>query len=278
LPRQIEAITAAIGTKKKLEKPLADLDAVAKTIKWTELPAELVKARTALGTWIECLRLRCTTPKPEARFTYGKLAVLPGPASTAASTLALPTAKKVWIVARAGQIVLLAAEQPGANAAVKDRILASVGWVPEETLKKDDTSDWLAAGDDLKGQRVFGPLREKAKLLYLGFVIDLDGNDAKVKRVGEDQILTLPRTDLRIGRLPKGQKVLAACPGQPERTVAIVDHEVAPRPGTMPQVNLICPGADGGDGYAYDEFIGAIAVEPDWVPAGEAGAKKGPSR
>jgi hypothetical protein len=158
-------------------------------------------------------------------------------------------------------------------------MLGAVGWAPDDQLKKEDTSDWLPPGDELKGQRVFGPLREKAKLLYLGFVMEVDGADAKIKRLGEDQIVTLARTELRIGRLPKGQKVLAPCPGLPERTVAIVDHEVAPKPGSvMPQVNLLCPGADGGPGFEYDEFIGAIAVEPDWVPAGEAAAKKGPAR
>ena len=278
LPRQIEALTAAVGSKKKPEVPLAALDAVAKTMRWTELPADLVKARTALGTWIECLKLRCATPKPEARFTHGKLAVSPGVASTAAPTTTLAPAKKLWIVARAGKLVLLADQEIQAGATVKDRVFAAVGWAPEDALKREDTTDWLPPGDDLKGQRVFGPLREQAKLLYLGFVMDVDGDDAKIKRIGEDQILTLPRNSLRIGRLAKGQKVLAACPGQSDRTVATVDHEVPPRLGTMPQVNLVCPGADGGAGYAYDEFIGAIAVEPDWVPAGEAGAKKGAAR
>lgn len=279
VPRQIEAVTAAIGARKKPETPLADLEAVRKTIKWTDLPPDLAKARTALASWVECLRLRCTTPKPEARFTYGKLDVAPGGASAAASKESLSSAKKVWIVARAGKLVLLGAQEVRADVTVKDRMLAAFGWVPEDKLKTDDTGDWLPPGDDLKGQRVFGPLRENAKLLYLGYVMDVDGSDAKIKRLGEDQILTLPRAALRVGRLPKGQKVLAACPGQSDRSIAVVDHEVAPRPGAvMPQVNLLCSGADGGDGFAYDEFVGAIAVQPDWVPAGEPAAKPGAPR
>jgi hypothetical protein len=265
-PHQLEAITRAIGLKKKADVPLAQLDALVKTLKWSTLPPELVKARSGLATWVECLRIRCEIAKPEARFEYGKLDLHPAEASSADVTLHLPSAKKVWIVARAGKLSLLATDEPPADVALGARMQGAVGWAATEPLKKEDTTDWLPPGDELKDQRVFGPLREGQKLYQLGFVMSVAGTDLKVKRFSDDQVVTVARNKVRIGRLAKGLKVLTSCPGKIEQVPAKVDHEVPPQPRGTPLVNVVCLNEDGSDGPAHDEFLGAIAVQPEWLP------------
>jgi hypothetical protein len=266
-PHQIEAISAAIGLKKKADAPLAELDALAKTLKWSTLPPELAKARAALATWVECLKLKCTVAKPEIKFVYGKLDVHPGESSTADALVHLPSATKVWVVGRAGKLALLATEEPAADVAIKPRMLGAVGWVAADQLKKDDTTDWLPPGGELKDQRVFGPLRDGQKKLYqLGFVMSVEGSDVKVKRFVDDQVVTVPRNMLRIGKLSKGLKVLTSCPGKTEQVAAKVDHEVPAESRGTPLVNVVCMNEDGSDGPAHDEFLGAIAVQPEWLP------------
>jgi len=266
-PHQLEAISAAIGLKKKADAPLAELDALAKSLKWTKLPPELAKARSALAAWVECLKLRCSTPKPEPRFAYGKLDLHPADSSSADATVHVPSAQKLWIVARAGKLSLLSTEEPGADVALKARMLGAVGWTVADQLKKEDTSDWLLPGDELKDQRVFGPLREGQKKLYqLGFVMSVAGSDVKVKRFTDDQVVTVARNSLRIGKLAKGLKVLTSCPGKVEQTPARVDHEVPAEARATPLVNVVCLNEDGSDGPAHDEFLGAIAVQPEWLP------------
>jgi hypothetical protein len=266
-PRQIDAIGAAIGSKKKADAPLAELDALAKTLKWTTLPPELAKTRAALATWVECLKLKCAVAKPEAKFSYGKLDVHPGEASSADALVHLPTATKVWIVGRAGKLALVSTEEPPADVAIKPRMMGAAGWVAIDQLKKDDTSDWLPPGDELKDQRVFGPLREGQKKLYqLGFVMSVEGGEAKVKRFLDDQVVSVARSSLRMGKLGKGLKVLTSCPGKTEQSPARVDHEVPAQARSTPLVNVVCLNEDGSDGPAHDEFLGAIAVQPDWLP------------
>jgi hypothetical protein len=266
-PHQIEAIEGAIGLKKKADAPLSDLDTLVKALKWTTLPPELAKARSALATWVECLKLKCALAKPEAKFNYGKLDVHPGEASAADALVHLPTATKMWVVGRAGKLALVSTEEPPADVAIKPRMMGATGWVAIDQLKKDDTSDWLPPGDELKDQRVFGPLREGQKKLYqLGFVMSVEGTEAKVKRFLDDQVVSVARGSLRMGKLGKGLKVLTSCPGKTEQVPARVDHEVpAPARGT-PLVNVVCLNEDGSDGPAHDEFLGAIAVQPEWLP------------
>ena len=43
------------------------------------------------------------------------------------------------------------------------RLLAADTWVDASALQSVDTVDWLLPGDQIRGQRVFGPLREKDK-------------------------------------------------------------------------------------------------------------------
>ena len=138
------------------------------------------------------------------------------------------------MVARAGKLSLLATEEPTADVALKARMLGAVGWTVTDQLKKEDTSDWLLPGDELKDQRVFGPLREGQKKLYqLGFVMSVAGNDVKVKRFTDDQVVTVARNTLRVGKLAKGLKVLTSCPGKSskhrQRSTMKSRHRPGPR-------------------------------------------------
>jgi hypothetical protein len=266
-PKQVAALTAAIGAKKKAEAPLAELDRLAKAIKWTILPSEVVQARLALGSFIECQRLKCKLPRPEPRFVYGKLDVRPAEASGVGPRSALPTGTKLWVVARAGKLALVATSEVAADVTIDRRMFAAAGWVADGQLRAEDTTDWLPPGDELKNERVFGPLREaEPAVLHLGFVVAVSGKNVDVKRMSDDKVVTVPRKSLQPAKLPKGQKVLAACPGTMGASEARVDHELPPGPRGVPMVGLVCINADGTDGPVHDEFLGALGAKAEWLP------------
>jgi hypothetical protein len=266
-PKQVAALTAAIGSKKAPSAPVVELERTAKALKWTILPSEIVRARLALGTWIECQRLKCTLPKPEPKYVYGKLDVRPAEASSATVRSAIPTGTKLWVVGRARKLALIATEEPGANMSIEKRMFSAAGWVPDSQLRAEDTSDWLPPGEELKGMRVFGPLREsEPKVLYIGFVTAVAGKNVDVKRMSDDKVVTVPRTSLHTAKLPKGQKVLAGCPGMIGISEARIDHDLPLGPRGAPMMGLVCINAAGGDGPVHDEFIGALGAKAEWLP------------
>jgi hypothetical protein len=266
-PKQAAALTAAIGAKKNAEAPLAELNRLAKALKWTILPSEIVQARLALGAFIECQRLKCKLPKPEPRFAYGKLDVRPAEASGANARSSLATGTRLWVVGRAGKLALIATSEIPAGVTIDKRMFAAAGWVADSQLRAEDTTDWLPPGDELKNERVFAPLHEsEPAVLYLGFVVAVSGKNVDVKRMSDDKVLTLPRKSLQPAKLPKGQKVLAACPGTIGASEARVDHELPPGPRGVPMVGLVCINANGTDGPVHDEFLGALGSKAEWLP------------
>ena len=244
---------------------LDEIDAVARLFEW-ELPKDLAVSRQALAIFAECRRLQCTFPnKPEQRFTYGKVEIAPPHDSSEAPVETVPSARKIHVVARGRSLSLVTHEEPSANLSLKDRLLGAKGWAAGHQLKAEDTIDWLLPGDELVGQRVFGPLREKDRNYYLGIVTAVDGNSVSVKRLSDESEVTVPRSSLRSGRLPAGTKVLAYCSNPLKMEPAVVDAEVS-QPTGLPLVRIACPAEKGTAGPVREEVLGAIVSKPEWLP------------
>jgi hypothetical protein len=258
---QQKKMEAAIGGPHP-EAALAEIDGLVQLLKW-ELPKDLETTRHALAIWAECKKLDCkATPKPEPRFTYGKTEIHPSDASASAPIDAIASAEQVMVVARASSLSLVVAKDAQAGSTLKERLLAAAGWAPNDDLETTDTSDWLLPGDQLVGQRVFGPFSDKDKLYHLGVVASVDGANATVKRFSDDQLVTLPRASLRSGRVAPGTKVLTPCKSPLKIEPAKVEKEV-PQSKGMPLFHLVCI-ADGKT--AHDEVPGALATKPEWLP------------
>ena len=263
-PRELDAVRAAIGSATHPEAVLAHLDATAKALSWTVSP-ELATSRHALAIWIEARRLGASLGRAEARYTYGATAVHPSDASRDDAKATWPSAKKVWVLAHSGSMALVRDRAPDADATVEDRLLTADGWVRADQLMAGDTADWLLPGAELVGQRVFGPLRKGDKLYYLGVVTAADGGDASVKRLADDEIVKLPRSSLRSGRMPAGTRVMTACSSPLKLEPAKVEREV-PQPRGLPLVHVVCEATVADMPIQKDEVPGAIGTMPSWLP------------
>lgn len=244
---------------------LAEVDSIAELLQW-ELPSDLATARRALAIWAECKRLRCTVSKPEHRWTYGAVGLAPSEASSSDPVKSVPSARKLFVVARAGAYSLVMLDEPKGDLDLRSRLLGAAGWARTEQLKAEDTIDWLRPGSELVGQRVFGPLREQSKDYYLGVVTAADGDRVSVKRLSDESIVSVSRTSLRSGRMPSGTKVLAYCSNPLKMEPATVEREV-PQSAGLPLVRVVCPGeGKGATGPARDEVPGAIVSKAEWLP------------
>lgn len=262
-PRQLEAVTQALGSPARPDAVLGRLDDLTKLLKWN-LPAELVEARRALVVWVEAATKAHASalPKPQPRFTYGKTEIRPSDSIAGAVKTTLPTARKVWVIAQSGALALVATDEPKAGP-LADRLLAAAGWVPATQLKAEDTADWLLSGQELVGQRVFAPLRENDKLLYLGVVEKLEGANVIVRRVADDKPVKVPSASLRSGRLTAGTRVLTTCGTQLRVDPARVERELPQGKVSVVQVTCI---TKEGDGKTKDEVPGSLASKVEWLP------------
>ena len=80
-----------------------------------------------------------------------------------------------------------------------------------------------------------------------------------VKRLSDDQVVTVPRASLRSGRITPGLKVLTTCASALKLEQAVVEREL-PQAKGQPVVRVTCPGAG-----PKDEVLGAIISKPEWL-------------
>ena len=84
-------------------------------------------------------------------------------------------------------------------------MLGAVRWTSHRPAQERRHHRLASPGDELKDQRVFGPLREGQKSsAQLGFVMSVAGNDVKVKRFTDDQVVTVARNTLGSVSSPRG--------------------------------------------------------------------------
>lgn len=246
--KQVDAAIAKLGW----EALAPDVAALAAD---KALPEELARKHQALAAWVETQRLKMKPlKKVEKRWTHGKVAVLPAASAEAASKRDLKPSTEVWVLGQTKDLALVTEADPGAAplAAALDKV---IGWVPVKRLAGEATLDWVPPDDQLKGERVWGPLRDKQPTLELGVVDSVVGNDITVKRLADDAPIKVTRKQLRSGRLAQGTKVLAFC--KAEGDVATIFELL---PGAR-VARIQCEG-----GMQKEESLASLRTRPELLP------------
>jgi hypothetical protein len=219
------------------------------------LPEELAVKRHTLAIWVEAQHLAMRSlGKPEARWTHGKVQVFPPTNAGAPSKRDIPHGTQVWILGIGKDRALVTTTDPG-TAPLATLLEKVIGWAPTDRLAKESTADWLVPDEQLKGERVWGPLRPPDGLLELGVVVDVVGKDITVQRLADGQNLKLTRAKLRSGRLPAGTRVLTFCVAkdQPAKVIEV--------PPSARVAKLKCDG-----GQEKEEDLASLRTKPELLP------------
>ncbi|WP_437728909.1 hypothetical protein [Sorangium sp. So ce861] len=266
-PRLTELAGKAVGAQ-DAAAALAQLDATIALLRWeapapetadlpgsNALPEALARKRSALAAWVEAMQVRMKPmKKPEKRWSHGTIAVAPASDSDGEPKRSLPPSTPVWILGQTKDRALVTAVEP-ATAVLTAALELAIGWAPLPRLAREPTADWLPPNDQLKGERVWGPLREKQPTLELGVVSDVQGADILVRRLADDVEVKVQRKQLRSGRLAPGTKVLALCKSENE-PATIVD---VPPAGRVARIE--CEG-----GAQKEEPLASLRSRPDLLP------------
>ncbi len=274
-PRLTELAGKAVGAR-DAAATLAQLDATLALLRWdalapdtahlqgsstadlpgsSALPEPLARKRSALAAWVEAMQVRMKPmKKPSMRWSHGAVAVAPASDIDGEPKRSLPPSTPVWILGQTKDLALVTAVDPG-TAVLTAALEVAIGWVPLPRLAPEPTVDWLPPNDQLKGERVWGPLREKQPTFELGVVSDVQGADILVRRLADDAEVTLPRKQLRSARLAPGTKVLALCKSENE-IATIIDVLPAGR-----VARIECAG-----GVQKEEPLASLRSRPDLLP------------
>jgi hypothetical protein len=219
------------------------------------LPEALGQKREALAAWVETQRVKMKPlKKVEKRWTHGKVAVLPAASTEGASKRDLKPSTEVWVLGQTKELALVTEVDPG-NATLAAALDKVLGWVPVKRLAAESTADWIPPDDQLKGERVWGPLRDKQPTLELGVVEGVVGGEITVKRLADDALIKVTRGQLRNGRLAQGTKVLAFC--KAEGDVATIFEML---PGAR-VARIQCEG-----GMQKEESLASLRTKPELLP------------
>jgi hypothetical protein len=219
------------------------------------LPEDLRRKRQVLAIFVEGQRAGLKPhKKPDHRWTHGKVALLPAEKIAGESKRDLQPSTEVWVLGETKDKALIAEQNPGEGApsAMLDK---AVGWVPLLNLAKKATIDWIPPEDQLKGARVWGPLRAPDTLLELGVVTAVRGKDAVVKRNADDKEITVPMRSLRNGRLAVGTKVITFCTAKDQP--ATIEQELP----NGRAVKLKCD-----NGEVKEELLPSLRTKTDLLP------------
>jgi hypothetical protein len=222
-PEIASASQKALG-QREAPQVLKQVDAQIKLVRWEimapeaaalakdkALPEELAKKREALAVWVEAARISLKIlKKPESRWAHGKIAVYPAAKIDGESKRDIGHGAQLWILGTAKDKALVCDSDPGPGP-LSTQLDKVTGWVPLDRLAKEETIDWLVPDDQLKGQRVWGPLRQGESTMELGIVADASAKEITVKRLADDAPVKMTRKQLRSGRLAPGTKVITFC-------------------------------------------------------------------
>jgi hypothetical protein len=261
---------AALATKELGQNDAAaalrQIDQIAKTVRWAiaepggvqtgaVLPEDLAKKREALAIWVEAQHLAFKPlTKPDERWTHGKVQVFPAAKADAPSKQDIPHGTRIWILGTAKDKALVTTVDPAGGKLLQllDKV---AGWAPAARLVKENTTDWLVPDEELKGQRVWGPLRPSEPMWELGVVVDVSGKDITVQRLADGQNQKLTRQKLRSGRLSPGTRVLTFCveKNQPAQVVGVTPAGRS--------ANLKCD-----SGQEKEEDLASLRSKPEILP------------
>jgi len=250
--KQVDAAIARLGW----QAFTPDLAGIAKE---QALPEELGRKRGALAAWVESQRVKMKPlKKPEKRWAHGVVPVAPAASAEGESRRDLRPSSEVWVLGQTKDLALVTEADPGA-APLSAALEQVVGWVPVRRLAAEPTADWVPPDDQLKGQRVWAPLREKQgekqATLELGVVSEIKGGDIFVQRLADDVVVKVNRKQLRNGRLDKGTKVLALC--QAENDPATIFDLI---PGGK-IARVVCEG-----GVQKEQPLASLRSRPELLP------------
>jgi hypothetical protein len=230
---------------------------VAELQKEKALPADLRKKVDVLAVWGEAQRLSAKVRKSgEKRWVHGKVAVAPAAKSDGESKRDFQPAAEVWVLAETKSLALVADAEP--KGSLGEILEKATGWVPLARLARQSTADWLPPGDELKGARVWGPLRPPSTDLELGVVSEVAGKDVTVKRLADDAPIKVARGSLRNGRLAVGTKVLTFCTAKDQPAVI---QELLTTGRAEPGVKLKCE-----SGQEKDDLLPSLRTHADLLP------------
>jgi hypothetical protein len=264
---EIAALAARAIGQNDAPATLKQLDQLVKTAHWEiaepgmagigdkALPEELAGKREALAIWVEGVRGGMKPLKRgEPRWTHGKVPVHPASKIDAASKRDIPHGTQVWILGTAKNMALVTTTDPG-TASLAQLLDKVTGWAALDRLSSANTADWLVPDDQLKGQRVWGPLRAPDPLYELGVVMEVAGRDITVQRLADGHNIKLTRGKLRSGRLAPGTKVLTFCTAK-EQPAQVVELPVSAR-----SAKLKCDG-----GQEKEEDLASLRSKPELLP------------
>jgi hypothetical protein len=267
---EIQALAARGIGSRDASAILKQVDALIKVVRWEVLSGEAAelakdkalpdppkKTREALAVWVESQRAGMKPiKKAEKRWTHGKIRLLPGSAIEGESKRDLQPSTEVWILGQTKEKALITEQAPAEGATLQAQLEKASGWVPLDRLAKEATIDWVPPDDQLKGARVWGPLRAPDPLYELGIVSEVKGADVSVKRVTDDVEVKVARKSLRGGRVVVGNVVLAFCKAKDEKAKI---EEIMPGGRA---VKLKCENG----GELKEETLAGIRSRPDLLP------------
>ncbi len=238
-----------------------EIEATEKLARWKRTPDELSDLYAYLSIAIECENAGCKVGKPKVRYSWGKIDLKP-PADLKGGTVSSTKhAQKVWVVGDGKDFSLIALEDPG-SATGAELWKQVTGWADEKQLKSQDTVLWLPPVDQLPGTRIWGPLRAPQKDYHLGVVKQVvGGKNVIVKRLSDDEEVTVALRDIRVGTLKNGLKVMAFCVDQLHPEKAKID-KVVTSVGGMPKVKVLCEKGN----KERVEVAGALTSQKSWLP------------
>jgi hypothetical protein len=246
---------------------IADIDRALKLFEGLNVAEELTTLRRRLTVWSECKRIACTAvTRPTPGWNFGATKLMPADAPSAAAIETFANGTRFWVLARGRGLALISKQEPASVGSWADRIAAASGWVDASTIKAEDTTQWLPVGQALVDVRVWLPTGRADKLYLLGVVKAVQGDKVTVQKISDGESVTVKRTDLRIGTLTPGAKVLAFCRDELTPVEARLDALVEHRGGT-PTARVMCLTDDGKDDKTRDEVLGSLRARPEWLPA-----------
>lgn len=265
---EIEALSRRGIGSKDATAHLKQVDGLVSVVRWEVLTGEAAeaakdralpegprRAREALAIWVEAQRAGMKPmKKPEKRWTHGKVALIPGSKLDGPSKRDLQPSTEVWVIGQTKDRALITEKDPGGGT-IGPQLEMAVGWVPIDRLAKEATLDWVPPDDQLKGARVWGPLRAPDPLYELGTVSEVKGADVTVKRVADDTEVKVARKSLRGGRLVVGNVVLAYCKAKDEKAKI---EEIMPGGRA---VKIKCE-----SGELKEETLAGLRSRPDLLP------------
>lgn len=213
-----------------------------KLARWKRVPADLEKVYGLLRIAIECEAQKCRLQNAKAAWSWGAIDIHPPDSAGDDPKSKTKHAQQVFVVGKSRKLSLISLENTGS--ARGEELLSKVaGWIDHERLKSKDTILWLPPVEQLEGVRVWGPLRAPEPDFMLGIVEKVDGKEVVVKRLADDQKVTVKLKELRVGTLQQGLKVKAFCEDQLHVKPAKIDKIVTRAGGTI-KVKVLCEKSD----------------------------------